>query len=326
MVCKNKRLPFGSKDYKDYIQISTVDLLSSQISTVHYLSLHISIFNIFTPSFITHNSSLSIQNLHTHTHTLTLVQSLGTYAHSGDQMAAPLQQSPITIKSRSSPSPQFIPTKTHTLSFSGGLRIPKLTLAVKSRRRGGARMSASVASSYATALADVANSNGTLDATAADLEKISNLFSEESVYRYFINPTVPVESKNELVDSYTKEANLLPHIANFLNVLIDMKRIDQIKEITEEFELVYNKITETELAIVTSVVKLDAQHLAQIAKGVQKLTGAKNVRIKTALNESLVAGFTIRYGSGGSKLIDMSVKKQLEEIAETLEVGDLQLV
>lgn len=187
-------------------------------------------------------------------------------------------------------------------------------------------MSDSVASSYATALADVAKSNGTLEATAADLEKISNLFSEEAVYRYFTNPTVPVESKNELVDSYTKEANLQPHIANFLNVLIDMKRIDQIKEITEEFEVVYNKITETELAIVTSVVKLDAQLLAQIAKGVQKLTGAKNVRIKTALNESLVAGFTIRYGNGGSKLIDMSVKKQLEEIAETLEVGDLQLV
>ncbi|KAL1821491.1 hypothetical protein DCAR_0417907 [Daucus carota subsp. sativus] len=239
---------------------------------------------------------------------------------------AALQQSPITIQCRSQSSPQFTPPKARTLSFSGGLRIPKLTLVVKSRRRGGARMSDSVASSYATALADVAKSNGTLEATAGDLEKISDLFSEEAVYRYFTNPTVTVEAKNELVDSYTKEANLQPHVANFLNVLIDMKRIDQIKAITEEFEIVYNKMTETELAIVTSVVKLDAQHLAQIAKGVQKLTGAKNVRIKTSLNESLVAGFTIRYGNGGSKLIDMSVKKQLEEIAETLEVGDLQLV
>lgn len=82
MVCKNKRLPFGSKDYKDYIQISTVDLLSSQISTVHYLSLHISIFNIFTPSFITHNSSLSIQNLHTHTHTRSISRYIRTLRRS----------------------------------------------------------------------------------------------------------------------------------------------------------------------------------------------------------------------------------------------------
>lgn len=291
---------------------STVDLLSSRISTVRYLSPYIST-SIHPPSPHTQLHALSF-NLSTHTHTLF-----------GDQMAA-LQQSPITIQCRSQSSPQFTPPKARTLSFSGGLRIPKLTLVVKSRRRGGTRMSDSVASSYATALADVAKSNGTLEATAGDLEKISDLFSEEAVYRYFTNPTVTVEAKNELVDSYTKEANLQPHVANFLNVLIDMKRIDQIKAITEEFEIVYNKMTETELAIVTSVVKLDAQHLAQIAKGVQKLTGAKNVRIKTSLNESLVAGFTIRYGNGGSKLIDMSVKKQLEEIAETLEVGDLQLV
>ncbi|KAL8147800.1 ATP synthase delta chain, chloroplastic-like [Apium graveolens] len=238
---------------------------------------------------------------------------------------ATLQQTPITFQCRS-PCAQYTPTKPHTLSFSGGLRLPKLTLSVKSRRRGGARMSDSVASSYANALADVAQSNGTLEATAADLEKLNQLFSEEAVFNYFINPTVTVEDKNKLVDAYTKEANLQPHISNFLNILIDMKRIDEIKAIAKEFEITFNKMTETELAVVTSVVQLDEANLEQIAKGVQKLTGAKNVKIKTEIDESLVAGFTIRYGNGGSKLIDMSVKKQLEEIAETLEVGDIQLV
>ena len=38
---------------------------------------------------------------------------------------------------------------------------------------------------------------------------------------------------------------------------------------------------------------------------------AKNVRIKTVIDPSLVTGFTIRYKNFGSKLIDMSVKKQL---------------
>lgn len=36
--------------------------------------------------------------------------------------------------------------------------------------------------------------------------------------------------------------------------------------------MVYNDLTKTELAVVTSVVKLESKHLAQIAKGVQKLT------------------------------------------------------
>ncbi|KAL5070192.1 hypothetical protein RYX36_021079 [Vicia faba] len=73
------------------------------------------------------------------------------------------------------------------------------------------------------------------------------------------------------------------------------------------------------------VVKLESQHLAQIAKQVRKLTGAKKVRTKTLLDPSLVAGFTVMYGNSGSKFIDMSVKKKLEEIAAQLDLSDIQL-
>ncbi|KAL6984214.1 hypothetical protein U1Q18_017591 [Sarracenia purpurea var. burkii] len=251
---------------------------------------------------------------------------------------AALQQTPITFQSRSPPSARsaakFQPHKPLKLSFSGGfssLKIPKLAvkLAGKSRSRGGgaagAKMADSAAGSYATALADVANSTGTLETTAADIEKVDKIFSDEQVFYFFTCPIIDIEKKRMVIDDITAASNLQPHTANFLNILIDMKRIDVIKDIVKEFEVVYNKLTDTELAIVTSVVKLESQHLAQIAKGVQKLTGAKNVRIKTVLDPSLVAGFTIRYGNSGSKLVDMSVKKQLEEIAAQLEVGDIQL-
>lgn len=186
-------------------------------------------------------------------------------------------------------------------------------------------MSASAASSYATALADVAKSNNTLDATSSDVEKVEKIFSDPQVLQFFTNPTIDVLKKRQVLDEIVSSSELQPHTANFLNILVDAKRIDLIKEIVKEFELVYNQLTDTELAVVSSVVKLESQHLAQIAKQVQKLTGAKNVRIKTMIDPSLVAGFTIRYGSSGSKLIDMSVKKQLEEIAAQLDLGDIQL-
>lgn len=186
-------------------------------------------------------------------------------------------------------------------------------------------MADSAAGSYANALADVAKSNGTLEETTADLEKLEKIFDDESVYNFFASPIVSEEKKRELVDEIVSSSSIQPHVANFLNILVDMKRVELIKDIVKEFEKLYNTLTDTELAVVTSVVKLESQHLAQIAKGVQRLTGAKNVRIKTVIDESLVAGFTIRYGSSGSKLIDMSVKKQLEDIAAQLEIGDIQL-
>uniref|UniRef100_A0A5B6ZAE6 ATP synthase delta chain n=1 Tax=Davidia involucrata TaxID=16924 RepID=A0A5B6ZAE6_DAVIN len=250
---------------------------------------------------------------------------------------AALQQTPITFQSRCPPSRQinakFQSQKPLKNSFSGGfpsLKLPKLTVkfAGKSRSRGGAagaRMADTAAGSYATALADVAKANGTLETTSAEVEKVDKIFSDPQVYKFFTNPTIGVEKKREVIDEIVSSSSLQPHTANFLNILIDSKRIELIKDIAKEFEVVYNKLTDTELAIVTSVVKLDSQHLAQIAKGVQRLTGAKNVRIKTVLEPSLVAGFTIRYGNSGSKLIDMSVKKQLEEIADQLDLGDIQL-
>ncbi|XP_043719144.1 ATP synthase delta chain, chloroplastic-like [Telopea speciosissima] len=253
---------------------------------------------------------------------------------------AALQQSAIAFQAKSPPatraSGKVLAPKTVRLSFSGSissLRIPKLAtkLTGKTRTRGGGgggagtKMADSASASYATALADVAKSNGTLEATSADLENIEKIFSEPLVYNYFVNPTVGEEKKREIVDDIVKTSSLQPHVANFLNILVDMKRIELIKEIVKEFEIVYNKITDTELAVVTSVVKLESQHLAQIAKGVQRLTGAKNVRIKTELDPSLIAGFTIRYGSSGSKLIDMSVKKQLADITTQLDFSDISI-
>ncbi|NBH99952.1 ATP synthase F1 subunit delta [Lachnospiraceae bacterium] len=182
------------------------------------------------------------------------------------------------------------------------------------------------AGSYATALIDVAKSNNTLEKTAADVEKlVDEVFSNKAVVTFFVDPTVAVEEKRKFLDEISKSLSLQPHVANFVNILLDMKRIELIQEIVKEYEVLYNRLTQTEVATVTSVVELEAQHLAELAKRVQKLTGAKNVKLKTKIDPSLVAGFTIRYGNSGSKMIDMSVKKQLEEIAAQLDLGDIQL-
>uniref|UniRef100_A0A803NFE4 ATP synthase delta chain, chloroplastic n=1 Tax=Cannabis sativa TaxID=3483 RepID=A0A803NFE4_CANSA len=200
---------------------------------------------------------------------------------------AALQQTPISFRSKLPPPiTSAATTFPKTLSFSLTRRFPVL------RRNTGARMSASAASSYAVALADLAKSNNTLEATSADVEKIDKVFSDPSVFSFFMNPTIEEEKKRKMIDELAESMNLLPHMANFLNILIDSRRIDLINDVTKEFERVYNGMTETELAV-------------------------------TVTDPSLVAGFTVRYGNSGSKLIDMSVKKQLEEIAAQLDLSDI---
>lgn len=240
-------------------------------------------------------------------------------ATSSASSAATLRISTISSSAKL-PTTSFLPLRN---------RLPLKTLTLHRRTSGGgaagARMADTAASSYATALADVAKDNGTLDATIADVEKIERFFANPGVQSFYLNPTIPKEKKMEMIQEIGKAEEMTPHMVNFLSILVDMGRIDIIKDIVMEFEVIYNQRTGTEVAVVSSVVKLESEQLAQIAKHVQRLTGAKNVRIKTVIDPSLVAGFTIRYGSSGSKLIDMSVKKQLTEIASQLDFSAITL-
>ncbi|XP_078172200.1 F-type H+-transporting ATPase subunit delta [Carex rostrata] len=231
-----------------------------------------------------------------------------------------LRLSPVTVSPKTSPS-SFLRRRSSAVRISFGRGS-------SGRRTGGiftVRMSAIAADSYAYALSDLAQSTGTLETTMSDIEKIEKVFSDPAVVYFFTNPTILPEKKKEVVEEIAKSSELQPQTASFLGVLLDSDRIDIIPEIVMEYERYYNRLTNTEVAVVSSVVRLESQDLAQIAQAVQGLTGAKNVRIKTLIDPSLVAGFTIRYGEGGSKVIDMSIKKQLEEIASNLELPTVSL-
>ena len=58
---------------------------------------------------------------------------------------------------------------------------------------------------------------------------------------------------------------------------------------------------------------LEKEQLALIAKKIEELTGAKNIKLKREVDESLLGGFVVTYGKDGSGLIDMSVKGALDK-------------
>ena len=71
-----------------------------------------------------------------------------------------------------------------------------------------------------------------------------------------------------------------------------------------------------QVAVVRSPSKLEQEQTFLVAKKLQELTGSKNIKMKPVIDESLIAGFIIEYGSSQ---IDMSVKGQLDKISQELE-------
>lgn len=71
-----------------------------------------------------------------------------------------------------------------------------------------------------------------------------------------------------------------------------------------------------QVAVVRSPSKLEQEQSFLVAKKLQELTGSKNIKMKPVIDESLIAGFIIEYGSSQ---IDMSIKGQLDKISQELE-------
>lgn len=64
-----------------------------------------------------------------------------------------------------------------------------------------------------------------------------------------------------------------------------------------------------------SAVKLEQEQQFLIAKKLQELTGSKNIKLRPMIDTSLIAGFVVEYGSSQ---IDLSIKGQIEKVAEQL--------
>eukprot|EP00897_Mesotaenium_endlicherianum_P001535 jgi/Mesen1/1409/ME000130S00488 len=172
-----------------------------------------------------------------------------------------------------------------------------------------------VAAGYAAALAELAKSNNALDAVHNDMEAFSNLLNNDELSSFLENPIILVEQKKAVIKSLVQDGNFNAYTANFLNLLVDKKRIQYAKDVASVFEELYCDATETQVAIVTSAVKLDNAQQALIAKKLQSMTGAKNIKLKNVVDKALIAGFVITYGRDGSSFIDMSVKGQLDRLA-----------
>ncbi len=69
------------------------------------------------------------------------------------------------------------------------------------------------------------------------------------------------------------------------------------------------------MATLRSAVRMEQENQFLIAKKLQELTGSKNIKLKPVIDESLIAGFVIEFGSSQ---IDLSVRGRLEKIEAEL--------
>lgn len=173
-----------------------------------------------------------------------------------------------------------------------------------------------VSDSYAKALVDLAEEKSQLEAVHADVDAVAGLVRDNAKLRNLLfDPVLPADKKRAVVAKLSREASFNKYTTNFLNLLIAKGRVQLLDEICEAFEEEYCRLTDTQVATLRSAVRLEQEQQFLIAKKLQELTGSKNIKLKPVIDQSLIAGFVVEYGSSQ---IDLSVRGQVAGVADQL--------
>ena len=169
---------------------------------------------------------------------------------------------------------------------------------------------------YARAFATVATS-AKLDVAAAQqqLADFSGTFAgSQQLREILINPSIPNEQKLKVLDAIAGRIGMFPQVRNFLAVIMDHQRLDELNEILNEYHLVADEQANLAEAEITSAHPLNEQDRVELEAQVAKLAGGR-VRVTYGQDATLLGGAVVRIGS---MVYDGSIRAQLQQLKQKL--------
>ena len=168
---------------------------------------------------------------------------------------------------------------------------------------------------YAEALLELANSSGSLKETTNDMNIVSQFLVNSSDLKKFLgNPLVTREAKKNVIKDILGE-QIDKKTLTFLMLLVDRGRIAILGNIAQRFLELSYKSDSIQIAKIISSVQLSAEQQKNIAEKLKTITGAKQIKLALKVDPTLIGGFTVEIGS---KLIDTSIRGQLNQITSLL--------
>lgn len=173
-----------------------------------------------------------------------------------------------------------------------------------------------ITSRYARAFADIVFDLKLAPASVLEqlYDIVSVVKSNQVLQRIWENPSVPAVQKRALLDAIVARENVSKPARNFLAVLIDHRRIEQLPEIVREVESELDTRQGFAEADVTSARELSAIEKGALEGKIATMTG-KKVRAHYAIDPRILGGAIVRLGS---TVYDGSIKGQLHRMKEQL--------
>lgn len=182
-----------------------------------------------------------------------------------------------------------------------------------------ASISSGIAARYATALFDLSKEEGALTQLEQDAEAIDAALSASADLRDLItSPIIKREEQAKAMAAIAEKMGLSALFANTLALMASNRRLFVLPQLVADLRArIANEKGEV-TAEVTSAAALSSEQAAKLAETLKARVG-KVVKLKTAVDESLIGGIVVKLGS---TMIDTSIKSKLAALQNAMkEVG-----
>ncbi|GGG36347.1 ATP synthase F1 subunit delta [Bizionia arctica] len=147
---------------------------------------------------------------------------------------------------------------------------------------------------YAKAVLSLASDKNTTEVVNNDMKLITKTFAESTDLKSMLQSPVVSSSikKNVLLEVFNDSNEITK---NLIDTLITNKRLPLLNEVALKYNLLFDELTGTQIAQVTTAVPLTDELRVKVLAKVKELTG-KDVELKSIVDESILGGFILRVG------------------------------
>jgi F-type H+-transporting ATPase subunit delta len=178
-------------------------------------------------------------------------------------------------------------------------------LAAQTSEQGG------LATRYAAALFELADSKKALDAVAGDLAALRKMIADSDDLRRLMNsPILGRDDQTKAIAAVAKAAGFNDLTQKFVGLVAQNRRLFTLPAMIKAFlKLLADRRGEM-TAEVTAARPLTADQQAAVAEAIKRAVGSK-VTIDVKVDPSLLGGLVVRVGS---RMIDSSLKTKLQKL------------
>lgn len=175
-----------------------------------------------------------------------------------------------------------------------------------------------LAGRYAKSLIDLASEKGQLEVVYKDMQYLQAVCKSSREFVSLLrSPIIKADKKDAIISAVTK-TNVSELTNAFNRLLVAKGRESDLPEIAGAFIDQYNAINNISKVKLTTAVPVSEELKNAIAAKVKADQGLQNVDLETAVDESLIGGFTLEFNN---RLLDASVLRDLNDIKKQFSVN-----